>query len=126
MKSSSSSSSRSKYKRYTKEELITQNHCDCPLPIKEQVAWTITTPEEDSRDVRFMMQSVSFMVFKIVNYEMSIQTPVFKIHEENKMLKKNMAKNMGKNMAKNMKKSNSNEGAILQMGELKEELTLIK
>ncbi|GJS45162.1 hypothetical protein Tco_0595283 [Tanacetum coccineum] len=42
MRSSSSSSSRSKYKRYTKEELIARNHCDCPLPIEKQVAWTIT------------------------------------------------------------------------------------
>ncbi|GJS60391.1 hypothetical protein Tco_0655175 [Tanacetum coccineum] len=50
----------------------------------------------------------------------------FKIHGENKMLKKNMAKNMCKNMAKNMIKSNSDEGGILEKGELKEEFTLIK
>ncbi|GJW02307.1 mitochondrial import inner membrane translocase subunit TIM13 [Tanacetum coccineum] len=47
----------------------------------------------------------------------------FNLHEENKMLKKNL----GKNMYKNKKKpNNSDEGCILEMGELKDDLTLIK
>ncbi|GJT99235.1 hypothetical protein Tco_1094753 [Tanacetum coccineum] len=98
MRSSSSSSSRSKYKRYTNEELIARTHYDCPLPIEMQVEWTITNPER-----RFK----GCLIF---------------IHEENKMLKKNTAKNMGKNMIK----SNSDEGCILKMCELKEELTFMK
>ncbi|GKF07307.1 hypothetical protein Tco_0041531, partial [Tanacetum coccineum] len=44
MRSSSSSSSRSRYKRYTKEEILARTHCDCPLLVEMQVAWTITNP----------------------------------------------------------------------------------
>ncbi|GJR88393.1 hypothetical protein Tco_0212404 [Tanacetum coccineum] len=42
MRSSSSSSSRSRFKHYTKEEILARTHCDCPLPIEMQVTWTIT------------------------------------------------------------------------------------
>ncbi|GKD78762.1 hypothetical protein Tco_1341383, partial [Tanacetum coccineum] len=44
MRSSSSLSSRSRFKRYTKEEILARTHCDCPLPIEMQVTWTITNP----------------------------------------------------------------------------------
>ncbi|GJR21363.1 hypothetical protein Tco_0969890 [Tanacetum coccineum] len=38
-----------------------------------------------------------------------------------------LKKNLGKNMYKNKKKSNNNdEGCVLEMGELKDDLTLIK
>ncbi|GJR80257.1 hypothetical protein Tco_0151042 [Tanacetum coccineum] len=95
MRSSSSSSSRSKFKRYTKEEILARTHYDCPLPIEMQVAWTITNLGRRFKGC-----------------------PIFDEDEK---------KNLGKNMYKNKKKSNSSdEGCILEMCELKEDLTLIK
>ncbi|GJW41069.1 hypothetical protein Tco_0066914 [Tanacetum coccineum] len=73
---------------------------------------------------RMRMKNVTFMIF----FDDELPSDYYKklffnLHEENKMLKKNL----GKNMYKNKKKSNSSdEGCILEMGELKEDLTLIK
>ncbi|GKB63283.1 hypothetical protein Tco_0919469 [Tanacetum coccineum] len=110
MRSSSTSSLRSKYKHYTKKELISRTHCDYPLPIEMQVAWTITNPERRFKGCPiFVNDELPSEYYKEL---------FFKIHEENKILKKNMAKNMIK--------SNNDEGGILEMGELKYELTLMK
>ncbi|GJT22826.1 hypothetical protein Tco_0892763 [Tanacetum coccineum] len=102
MRSSSSSSSRSRFKRYTKEKILARTHCDCPLPIEMQVAWTITNSGR-----RFMGCPIYLF---------------FNLHEENKMLKKNL----GKNMYMNKKKSNNSDEGSIEMGELKDDLTLIK
>ncbi|GJX55567.1 hypothetical protein Tco_0285464 [Tanacetum coccineum] len=136
-----SSSSRSKYKCYTKEELIARTNYDCPLPIKMEVhgsglarlvstpsAWTITNPGRRFKGCPIFDEDAKCHFYGFLDAELPSEyykELFFKIHEENKMLK-NMAKNMCKHMTKNMIKSNSDGGGILEMGELKEEFTLIK
>ncbi|GJY93777.1 hypothetical protein Tco_0509559 [Tanacetum coccineum] len=151
MRSSSSSSSRSRYKRYTKEEILTRTHCDYPLLVEMQVAWTITNPgrrfkgcsifDEDEKchfygffddelvRIRIFSSTPSGIPLRCCDFGGVTELPSdyykkkFNLHEENEMLKKNL----GKNMYKNKKKSNiSDEGFILEMGELQEDLTLIK
>ncbi|GKC85796.1 hypothetical protein Tco_1141513 [Tanacetum coccineum] len=64
MRSSSSSSSRSRYKHYTKEEILARTHCDCLLPVEMQVAWTITNPGRRFKRcpifVKLMLSDVKF------------------------------------------------------------------
>ncbi|GJV85776.1 hypothetical protein Tco_1525674 [Tanacetum coccineum] len=114
MRSSSTSSLRSKYKHYTKEELISRTHCDYPLPIEMQVAWTITNPGRIFKGCLIFDEDAKCHFYGFLDDELPSEyykELFFKIHEENKILKKNMAKNMIK--------SNNDEGGILEMGELK-------
>nr|GFB76495.1 photosystem I assembly protein Ycf4, chloroplast [Tanacetum cinerariifolium] len=126
MRSSSSSSSRSKYQRYIQEEVLARTHCDCPLPIEKQVAGTITNPRRRFKGCLIFDEDAKCNFYGFFDDELPsdyYKQLFFKLHEENKMLKKNL----GKNMYKNIKKSNnSDEGCILEMGELKKDLTLIK
>ncbi|GJY86213.1 hypothetical protein Tco_0500239 [Tanacetum coccineum] len=126
MRSSSSSSSRSRYKRYTKEEILARTHCDCPLLVEMQVAWTITNPIRRFKGCPIFDEDEKCHFYGFFDDELPsdyYKKLFFNLHEENKILKKNL----GKNMYKNKKKSNSSdEGCILEMGELKEDLTLIK
>ncbi|GJS54021.1 hypothetical protein Tco_0627383 [Tanacetum coccineum] len=121
MRSSSSLSLRSK--RYTKEEILARTHCDCPLPIEMQVAWTITNPGRRFKGCPIYDEKCHFYGF----FDDELPSDYYKklffnLHEENKMLKKNL----GKNMYKNKKKSNNSDEGCMEMGELKDDLTLIK
>nr|GEZ68129.1 hypothetical protein [Tanacetum cinerariifolium] len=94
LRPSSSSSSRSRYKRYTKEEVHARTHCDCPLPIKMQVAWTITNPERRLKGCSIFDEdeNVTFMVFSMMNYQVIITKSCFSIS----MKKTNVEEEPGK------------------------------
>ncbi|GJS70517.1 amidoxime reducing component [Tanacetum coccineum] len=81
----------------------------------------LQTPEEDSRDD----EDENCHFFGFFDDELPsdyYKKLFFNLHEENKMLKNNM----GKNMYKNKKKSNNGDEGCMEMGEMKDDLTLIK
>ncbi|GJR91508.1 hypothetical protein Tco_0215519 [Tanacetum coccineum] len=87
-----------------------------------QVAWIITNPGRRFKGCPIFDEDAKCNFYGFFDDELPSdyhKQLFFQLHEENKMLKKNMGKNK-------KKFNSSHEGCILEMGELKEDLTLIK
>ncbi|GJU45629.1 hypothetical protein Tco_1202895 [Tanacetum coccineum] len=118
--SSSSHTSKSKRRTITLQELIAATHCDCPIPIKEQVSWTSNNPGRRFKGCPIRDKKKKCEFFGFLDVELPSEyykDLLYKMHVENKKLKDTF---------KSSDSIEVNEISQFQMQQMKEELTFIK
>ncbi|GJS20921.1 hypothetical protein Tco_0449553 [Tanacetum coccineum] len=87
---SSSSSSQSYRRTYTKEEIICMTHCKCEIPIYQQVAWTSINPGRRFKACPIYDKKEKCDVYGFIDDELPLEyykDLFYKLHNKNKELK---------------------------------------